>query len=102
MSTKREALAGQPLEKRKPVRFRSLESSPVPSPPDGEDHRDPCAGGQSRRRGHFRVQQVIHAQLREVHPAPPGLEMTEIGLERLFGEDEADLPALAQKSLLYT
>jgi hypothetical protein len=43
---------------------------------------------------------VVHAKLREIHPASAGLQVTEICIQRLFGEDQADPGGSLQKSLL--
>ena len=90
------------MEKPGAVGLRSLESPPVPLPPHGEYHGKPGAPGQPSCRELLRVEKVVDPQLGEVHPPPPCLEVMQVSVERLFGEDEADLPAFAQKSLLYT
>jgi hypothetical protein len=43
---------------------------------------------------------VVHAQLHEIDPAAEALDVAEIRLEGLVGEDETDLSARSQKSLL--
>jgi hypothetical protein len=43
---------------------------------------------------------MVHAKLHQVDPAAKALHVAEVRLERLLGEDETNLGARAQKSLL--
>jgi hypothetical protein len=99
---KAEALAGKPLEKGDAIGLRSLVPSTVPAASDGQDHRQARTGRQAPRRGFLLVHEVVHAELGEVHAAAAVFQPAEISIEGLFGQDEADLPGRAQKSLLYT
>jgi hypothetical protein len=95
-----EALAGKPLEESHARRFRAVERSPVSRPSKRQDHRKADTTGQAPCRRLFRIEEVVHAQLHEIHRAAEALDVTDILIEGLAGEDKADLPASAQKSLL--
>ena len=104
------APAGKAPQERNAFLLGAVILSPVLRAAHGEDHGKAGQCGQATCGGQFRVNEVVRAQLHEIHPVAQGFQAPKVCLEGFGGEDQAD-PGRgaesagyrgAQKSLRYT